>query len=366
MKPNDANDDSIFLTKTTISDAPSWFSSLVHQVRELQEERRNPPKRAQITAEQDPSALERLVETSSPLTSLISDVRGLIQDTLHPRKIETSVAPVEVEELWSRPARTSKWVLSAAVHAGILGLALFPWATSLPKLQATETAVMLYTPTPPLILPVNPDKPGGGGGGGGMRTPTPPSLGKLPRAADMQLVPPTPEIKNLNPELIAEPTIVAPQLKNLPQLSLLDRLGDPEGIPGPPSAGPGSGGGIGTGTGRGVGAGNGPGVGDGSGGGVGGGVFRPGGGVTAPEVVYKIDPQYSEDARRAKVTGTVILEAIVHKDGTVEIIRTVRTIGFGLEENARKALQQWRFSPGKRNGVPVDVSLNIEVNFNLR
>src|SRR5262245_12532531 len=297
MKPDDAKNE-VFTTGTRISDSPSWFSLLLSEYRERREEKKNPPPAAQITAAKDPSALEKLVETSSPLMSLTSSLRSLIQDTLHPRTIETTASPVEVEELWSEQKRAAKVLLSFGLHVGVVVLAIIPWATSAKPPQVTETAVMLYTPTPPVILPLMNDK-SGGGGGGGMKTPTPPSLGKLPRGADKQIVPPTPEVKNMQPELIAEPTIVAPQLANLPQVSIL-QLGDPEGIPGPPSAGPGSGGGIGTGTGRGVGSGSGPGAGPGTGGGTGGGVFRPGGGVSAPEVISKVDPQYSEEARKAR------------------------------------------------------------------
>jgi hypothetical protein len=137
-----------------------------------------------------------------------------------------------------------------------------------------------------------------------------------------------------------EPTVVAPQLP-LPQITLLN-IGDPEGVPGPPSSGPGAGGGIGTGQGRGVGEGRGPGVGPGEGGGFGGGtfggVFRTGGGVTSPYVIYRVEPQYSEEARKARYQGTVVLEAIVRRDGTIDIVRVVRSLGFGLDENAILAL----------------------------
>jgi TonB family protein len=159
---------------------------------------------------------------------------------------------------------------------------------------------------------------------------------------------------------------VAPQLANLPQINLLSNIGDPNGIAGPPSAGPGQGGGIGTGQGRGVGEGKGPGAGPGEGGGAGGGVFRVGGGVSPPSVVSRVEPQYSEEARKARYQGTVVLEAIVRKDGTVDILRVVRSLGFGLDENAIQALKQWRFRPGMKGGIAVDVALNIEVNFNLR
>src|SRR5258708_3635590 len=104
MKPNPNNDPlDIFKTGTTVSDAPSWFDSLRRQIRELREERAHPAPRAQITAQRDPSALDKLVEMPSPILSLVSDTREAIHDILHPRKIETTAQAVEVEEIWSKP-----------------------------------------------------------------------------------------------------------------------------------------------------------------------------------------------------------------------------------------------------------------------
>src|SRR5437899_9925601 len=105
MKPNDINDPrfAVFKTATSISDAPSWLDSLLSQIRELREERRNPRPQVEITAQRDPSALDKLVEMPSPVLSLVSDLREAINDYLHPRAIESSVPPVEVDEIWSKP-----------------------------------------------------------------------------------------------------------------------------------------------------------------------------------------------------------------------------------------------------------------------
>ncbi|MBI4474054.1 MAG: energy transducer TonB [Acidobacteria bacterium] len=368
MKTSEANDPrlGILKTGTIVSDSSSWLDSLLTQIRELREERKHPRPPIAITAERDPKALETLIEMPSPVLTLFSDLREAINDILHPRKIETTVAPVEVEEIWSKPKTGGPKLVSVGVHVLVVVLALVPWAASVPKTRpVTETAVMVYTPLN-LILPLTLKDDSGGGGGGGRKTLTPPSLGRLPKAADKQFVPPDPEPpKNLDPTLIVEPTVIAPQLAQLPTINLLN-IGDPNGVPGPPSAGPGIGGGIGTGVGRGIGEGKGPGVGPGEGGGTGGGVFRVGGGVTPPTILQRVEPQYSEEARKARYQGTVVLEAVVRRDGTVDILRVVRSLGFGLDENAMQALRQWRFKPGMKNGVAVDVSLNIEVNFNLR
>jgi TonB family protein len=93
--------------------------------------------------------------------------------------------------------------------------------------------------------------------------------------------------------------------------------------------------------------------------------FRIGGGVSAPTVIYRVQPEYSDEARTAGYEGVVVLEAIVHSDGSVEIVRVVRSLGFGLDENAIGAIRQWKFRPGMRGGQAVAVALNIEVNFNL-
>jgi hypothetical protein len=264
VKGNYEPGEGVFSYGASLSDSPSWFSSLVNQIKEILAERKNPPAPVQITAERDPAALQKFVDTSSPLGGLFGEIRELVRDTLHPRKIETTVAPVEVEEIWSKPKTGLPKLLSVSVHVLIIALALVPWAwTKRPTPKVNETAVLVYMPSDLVLnLPMEEEESGGGGGGGKQQV-TPPSLGNPPKAAEEQFVPPDPEPpKNLDPTLIVEPTIVAPQLTELPQINLLS-LGDPAGVVGPPSSGPGVGGGIGIGQGRGVGEGRGPGLGPG-------------------------------------------------------------------------------------------------------
>src|SRR5262249_36320186 len=143
-------------------------------------------------------------------------------------------------------------------------------------------------------------------------------------------------------------------------------LGDPlSSILGPPSSGTGSGGGIGSGSGGGVGSGRGPGVGPGWGGGIGGGAYRVGGGGTAPPGLLCPDPRVSAKARKAKFQGTVVLWVIVGVDGRTRDIRVYRSLGMGLDEKAIDAIRQWRFEPGRKDGIPVAVQVNVEVNFRL-
>jgi TonB family protein len=203
-----------------------------------------------------------------------------------------------------------------------------------------------------------------GGGGGGDRSPLPASKGKLPKAAVRQFVPPQAVINNTQAKMTMEPSILAPPDVNLPQVNM-PNYGDPLGKIGPPSNGTGSGGGIGSGKGGGVGSGNGGGVGPGEGGGIGGGVYRVGGGVSAPSLIYKKEPEYSEEARKAKYQGTVTLYVEVDPSGKAVNIRVLHSLGLGLDEKAMEAVRQWKFKPGMKDGKPVTVAASIEVNFRL-
>src|SRR5205807_7311264 len=171
---------------------------------------------------------------------------------------------------------------------------------------------------------------------------------------------------NEHPKLTAEPTVVVPPQVKM-ATSSIPNLGDPMShLPsGPPSNGTGSGGGIGSGSGGGIGVGTGPGVGEGRGGGIGGGVFRVGGGVTPPKEIFSPEPEYSEEARKAKFQGTCVVQLVVGPDGIPHDMRVVRTLGLGLDEKAIEAVQKWRFEPGKKDGVPVATLVNVEVQFHL-
>ncbi|PYX99337.1 MAG: hypothetical protein DMG63_09115 [Acidobacteria bacterium] len=135
---------------------------------------------------------------------------------------------------------------------------------------------------------------------------------------------------------------------------------------GPPSNGVGAGSGIGSGSGGGIGSGAGGGVGPGSGGGYGGGVFRPGiGGVTAPRAIYKPDPEYSEEARKAKYQGKVVLGLIVDASGRPRGLKVEHGLGMGLDEKALEAVRTWKFEPAEKDGKPVAVAISVEVEFRL-
>jgi TonB family protein len=106
-------------------------------------------------------------------------------------------------------------------------------------------------------------------------------------------------------------------------------------------------------------------VGSGVGVGVGSAVFRVGGGVSAPVLIHKVEPEYTEEARGAKYQGTVSLYAEISPDGTATNVRVLHGLGLGLNEKAIEAVKQWRFKPGEKDGKPVTVVATIEVNFRL-
>jgi TonB family protein len=218
----------------------------------------------------------------------------------------------------------------------------------------------------PVILKLPPKEgKSGGGGGGGRKALTPPSKGQLPRGADKQIVPPMVEAKNMAPQLAVETTVLVPQLANLVPIPNVP-FGDPNGVVGPLSAGPGKGGGIGTGEGTGIGPGRGGGVGPGEGGGIGGGVFNVGGGVSEPVLLTQIQPEYSDDGRKARIQGTVELLIVVNADGTVKFENVRKSLGYGLDQKAIEAVKKWKFVAGKKDGKAVPTYVSVLVNFSLR
>ena len=99
--------------------------------------------------------------------------------------------------------------------------------------------------------------------------------------------------------------------------------------------------------------------------GVGGGVFRVGGGVTAPSLIYKVEPEYSEEARKAKYQGTVLLYVQVDPSGKAVNMRVLHSQGLGLDEKAMEAVKKWKFNPGLKDGKAVTVEAQIEVDFRM-
>ena len=242
-------------------------------------------------------------------------------------------------------------------------------------------AGMMPPVTPAPFLPElnNPDivwiaveGPGGGGGGGGNESPEPARIVELP-GEDPKTVP-VEALELEVPEVKPKPDTPPPPQLEIPALAWASGTESLPGVlTGLPAAltasqGSGRGGGAGTGTGTGIGEGTGSGLGPGSGGGFGGGAYRPGNGVQLPRILREVKPSYTADAMRAKVQGVVELEAVVLPDGSVGDVRIVHSLDpvFGLDQEAIKAVKQWRFAPGTRLGQPVAVLVGIELTFTLR
>ena len=294
-----------------------------------------------------------------------------LDEFFFPKKLPPLVLeskPIPVKDIWGfYNYKKNGAMFSSVVHvlllAAIIGGTI--WARRMVQ-QITKSATVTTLIAPEDIPPLPPSKTKvGGGGGGGDRDKLQASKGKLPKTAMEQFTPPMVVVRNEHPKLAMDPTVVIPPQVHLASNNM-PNLGDPmSNIAGPPSNGTGSGGGIGSGSGGGVGSGEGPGVGPGHGGGIGGGVFRVGGGVSAPRALYDPEPEYSEEARKAKYQGTCVLMLVVGPDGRPRDIHVASSLGLGLDEKAIEAVKTWRFEPAMKDGKPVAVAINVQVDFRL-
>ena len=301
---------------------------------------------------------------------LWQSLRQNFEDTFFPKKqppLVLTSKPVPVKDIWGfYDHKKSGAALSTVVHIIVLTLILVgTYYLGKKVVEKPKEQVILIAP--PLDTPImKPSKQVvAGGGGGGDRDKFQAPKGRIPKQSLEQITPPAIVVRNDHPKLAVEPTVVVPPQVKLQANAL--NLGNPTApMPsGPPSNGTGSGGGIGSGSGGGIGVGSGPGVGEGHGGGIGGGAFRIGGGVSAPKAIFAPDPEYSEEARKAKYQGTVVLSLIVGADGVPRDIRVARSVGLGLDEKAIETVKTWKFEPGSKDGKPVATYATIEVAFHL-
>jgi len=226
----------------------------------------------------------------------------------------------------SREEKGLSAVVSSLLHGALLALLL--WTTSGAVNMAAKT------PHERLVFLAGPG-PGGGGGGGGSAPRAPVTRIQRPRPQPSQSFEPAPQPLPSR-TLISPVALVAGDSKPL--------------APETDGSGPGVG----------------PGVDDGTGGGAGGGPYRPGSGVEPPRLLREVKAQYTEDARTRGVTGDVVLEIVIRSDGSVGDVKVLRGLGFGLDDRAVAAVRNWKFSPARRLGTPVDVIVEVEVEFSLR
>jgi periplasmic protein TonB len=291
-----------------------------------------------------------------------------LNDLVNPPKLpplELTSKPVDASELKGLnglySGNQSKSVLTSFLLQCAVVALLFFLGTNEKVQNAVKDTVTLIAPDIRPYISKPKERLSQGGGGGGAKQLTQASKGALPKPAPKQFTPPKVDPPP-DPKLPMLPTVVAPP--DVPNI-VANNYGDPLSRLGIPSNGTGSGGGIGSGIGGGVGPGRGAGVGPGSGGGFGGGAYKIGGGVSAPSVLFKVEPEYSEEARKAKWQGTVVLSLVVDENGKAQNLKVVRSLGLGLDQKAIEAVEKWRFKPGMKDGKSVPVIATIEVNFRL-
>jgi protein TonB len=286
---------------------------------------------------------------------------------------------------WRRPAMPA--AASSALHAALLAALIL--ASGLGVRTATTER---RNPEPVRLVFLATPGPGGGGGGGGLLQPVPPPRARLKgetrlkspvtvrrtpehREPEKRTETPPPPIPEPRPEPkpapppfpqpSPTPPVVAPVVSAPSDTE--DRAGVATETPvNSQSQGPGTGGGSGTGRGPGMGEGDGAGIGDGSIAGVGGGPYRPGSGITAPSLQREVKPVYTDEGRRRGIQGDVVMEVVVRADGTIGAVKVLHGLGAGLDQRAIEAVRQWKFFPARRHGTPVDVLVEIAVEFRLR
>jgi protein TonB len=292
-----------------------------------------------------------MLQEEGTFGSLLTSIKDLFFPIkLPPLVLESKPIPV-IDRMKTRqdPRATAA---SVSFYALLILFILWMVRHHLPLIiQPKQMLVQISTPPP--MAPAKDVM----GGGGGQHGPTPVTKGQLPKFADQQITPPKappleqPKIKMPDPTIEVQKDLKMAN-NNMPM------LGDPRStLSGPMS--------MGSGSGTGLGAGNGSGLGPGSGGNFGGGLRHVGGGVSAPVPIFEVEPEFSEEARKAKFMGVVTVNLIVDAKGMPQNVHVLRGVGMGLDDKAVEAVKQYRFKPAMEAGKPVPVQLNVEVNFQI-
>lgn len=287
---------------------------------------------------------------------MFASLWGSVRDVFFPEKLPPLVlesTPIPVVDRMKTRQDPRATAASFAFYALLILLIGWMLRKHVQFAAPVKTIAITDLAPPP---PQAPPKATQMGGGGGQRGPAPVSKGQLPKFADQQITPPAPPPLQQPKIKMPDPTIeVQKDLKmannNMPNF----------GMPNSPLVGNS----MGNGNGTGIGSGSGSGLGPGSGGNYGGGPKRIGGAVSPPQLIYQVDPEFSEEARKAKFMGIVTVNLWVDEHGNPTHVRVVRGVGMGLDEKAVEAVKQYKFKPAMENGKPVLVELNVEVNFQI-
>jgi periplasmic protein TonB len=290
------------------------------------------------------------IKEQGVFASLISSVRDVFfAPKLPPLVLQSK--PIAVPDRMATKRSPASTAFAIGAHVVIILLIALFIASQVKVMAPAKKDITAVTVPPPPIAP----KLEQIGGGGGQHDLAPVSKGRIPDISQKQLIPPKAP-PTVAPKLTVIPTVVLQKDLNLAN-NAMPNLGMPnsslKGVS------------LGNGTGTGIGSGNGSGIGPGSGGNTGGGVMHIGGGVSKPVVLYQVEPEFSEEARKAKFSGNVEVYLYVDADGKPSHIRVVRPIGMGLDEKAVEAVRQYRFKPAMKDGKPIQVDLYVDVNFQI-
>jgi len=353
---------------------PDLRELLRHPVRFFREERQAPRTRASLF-----HYIEEAGDSGEPFNwkEFIKDVFTGYRFAVFIPSLWSDQQELNEERAALRTRRMEAGVASMLIHMMIVGFAVYlVYRAETEPPPEPEKIVFVSSP---MNLPFEGDgREGGGGGGGGKREKEPPSGGRMPETTRVQFMPPEPgqpkPLVPTNDPLDMKASVQMPI--DFPTNAALP-IGDITAPPSDhPSSGPGSGGGIGTGTGTGAGPGTGPGVGPGSGGGYGGGSgggigsgvgpYVSGNGVGEPIAIEQPKPPYTEEARKNRTEGIVLLQVIIRSNGRVDGFKVLKSLGSGLDESAINTIAtKWRFKPATFRGQPVDFQAQIEVTFRL-
>jgi len=287
---------------------------------------------------------------------VFSSLLESIRDVFFPVKLPPLVLesqPIAVVDRMAVKRDPVSVIISTVINVAIVVFVLWFAAQKAGIIAPSKALEIVSLEVPP--PPKAPPKLQTMGGGGGQPDKAPVSKGNPPKFAPDQLNPPkAPPLEQ--PKIKIDTTVdVDPNIK-MAKTDLLNL-----GMPNSPNVGTS----LGNGHGTGLGSGNGSGIGPGSGGNMGGGVRRIGGGVSPPQVLFAPEPEFSEEARKAKVAGVVTVYLQVDTNGRPTHVSVVRGIGLGLDEKAIEAVRQYKFKPAMENGKPVVVEMHVEVNFQI-
>jgi len=353
----------------------------------LRPEQASPPGRARITEPATTMANELLTQTEAESRSSVPGNEGheldallgkafdekpiwtglyeSVRDVFFPPKLpplELTSTPIPVPDRMAVKANPWAIGISTTMNIAILALLLYFGIRTVIQhvTEPTVTPIQIGDFKAPKDL-----KMAGGGGGGGDHSIIQASKGKLPVIEKQPVVPP--QVQTFDKPKIPMPAAIDVQ-KNitLPDNPTMPNIGMKTSANVVLSNGTGGGGGMGTGNGGGLGSGNGNGYGPGDGGNTGGGLYQIGGRVSAPVALNSVEAEFSDEARRAKYQGVVLISMIVDTNGNPQNPRVVRPLGMGLDEKALEAVRKYKFKPAMKDGkTPVPVMITVEVNFRL-